>query len=109
MRRHEQRKKKKYLPDFQAQRRDFTPFVVTTEGMLGREADCFLKRVAMKLAKKWSRPYSQVVGFIKTRFAVALARAKSRCIRGSRIKPERSSFRVQFDDGAGLGLYSTME
>ena len=109
LRRHEQRKKKKYLPDCQAQRRDFTPFVVTTEGMLGREADCFLKRVAMKLAKKWSRPYSQVVGFIKTRFAVALARAKSRCIRGSRIKPERSSFRVQFDDGAGLGLYSTME
>jgi hypothetical protein len=109
LRKHEQRKKKKYLADCQAQRRDFTPFVVSCEGMLGREADCFLKRIAMKLATKWSSPYSQVVGFIKTRFAISLVRATSRCLRGSRIKPEAMSFRVSFDDGAGLGLYSTLE
>ena len=50
LRKHEQRKKRKYLPDCQAQRQNFTPFVVTTEGMLGREVDCFLKRVEVKLA-----------------------------------------------------------
>ena len=41
------------------------PSGVKTEGMLGREADCFLKRVLMKLAKKCTRPYSQVYGFFK--------------------------------------------
>ena len=109
LRSHEQRKKKKYLEDCLAQRRDFTPFAVSCEGMLGREADCFIKRIAMKLARKWSRPYSQVVSFAKTRFAISLVRAKNRCLRGSRIRPEAMSFRVQFDDGAGLGLYSTLE
>ena len=109
LRSHEQRKKKKYLEDCLAQRRDFTPFAVSCEGMLGREADCFIKRIAMKLARKWSRPYSQVVSFVKTRFAISLVRTKNRCLRGSRIRPEAMSFRVQFDDGAGLGLYSTLE
>ena len=35
------------------------------EGMLRRDADCFLKRVVMKLVKKRPQPYSQVEGFIK--------------------------------------------
>jgi hypothetical protein len=43
LRSHKQRKKKKYLEDCLAQRRDFTPFAVSCEGMLGREADCFKK------------------------------------------------------------------
>ena len=77
--------------------------------MLGRKADCFLKRVVMKLAKKWSSPYSQVVGFIKTCFAISLIQATSRCLRGSRIKPKAMSFRVSLHDGTGLGLYSTLE
>jgi hypothetical protein len=83
--------------------------VVTTEEILGREVGFFLKRVAMKLAKKLSQSYLQVFGFIKTNFAVALARAKSHCMHGSWIKPERSLFWVQFDDGNSLVLYSTMD
>ena len=39
IRRHEQRKNKKYLAECQDQRRDFNPFVVLCEGMLGCEAD----------------------------------------------------------------------
>ena len=58
------------------QRRDFIPFVVTTEGMLGRDADCFLKHVSMKLENNFSHPHVQLVGFFKTRFDVVLARIK---------------------------------
>ena len=46
-------KKKKCLDLCLKQRRHFTPFVVSCEGMLGREADFFLKNLAKKLAKKW--------------------------------------------------------
>jgi hypothetical protein len=52
LRSHEQRKKKKYLEDCLAQRRDFTPFAVSCKGMLGREAECFIKRIAMKHTRR---------------------------------------------------------
>ena len=35
-------KKKKYLEQYLTQRRHFTPFVVSYEGLLGKEADIFL-------------------------------------------------------------------
>ena len=91
------------------QRRHFTPFVVSCEGLLGKETDAFLKRLLMKLAEKWYRPYSQTVNFVKIRLAISLVRAKNRCLRGSRIPIGRISHRVDWEVGAGLGLYSTLE
>ena len=91
------------------QRRNFTPFVDSCEGLLGKEADVFLKRLSMKLAEKWHRPYSQTVSFVKTRFAISLVRAKNRCFRGSRILTGRISHSVDWEERAGLGLYSTLE
>ena len=102
-------KKKKYLEACLAQRRHFTPFAVSYECMLGKEVYVFLKRLSMKLAEKWHMPYSQTVSFVKTRFAISLVRAKNRCFRGSRIPTGRISHRVDWEDGTGLGLYSTLE
>ena len=102
-------KKKHYLNACLEQRRHFTPFVVSCEGLLGKEADVFLKRLAIKLAEKWHRPYSQTVSFVKTRFSISLVRAKKPCLRGSRIPTGRISYRVNWEDGAGLELYSTLE
>ena len=101
--------KKKYLEPCVEQRRHFTRFVVSCEGLLGKEADVFLKRLSMKLAEKWHRPYSQTVSFVKTRFAISFVRAKNRCLRGSRIPTGRISHRVDWEDGARLGFYSTLE
>ena len=102
-------KKKKCLQPCMEQRRHFTPFVVSCEGLMGREADVFLCRMAKKLAQKWDRPYSRTVSFIRTRFAIALLRAKNRCIRGSRISTNSISRRIDWEDGAGLSLYSSLE
>ena len=63
----------------------------------------------MKLAEKWHRPYSQTVSFVKTHFAISLIRAKNRCLRGSRIPTGRISHGVDWEDGARLGLYSTLK
>ena len=96
----ENEKKKKYLEPCLEQRRYFTPFVESCEGLFGKIADVFLKRLSMKLAEKWH---------VKTRFAISLIRAKNSCLRGSRIPTGRILHRVSWEDGAGLGLYSTLE
>jgi len=46
----EKEKKKKYCKPCENQRRHFTPFVLSTDGMFGFEARAFLKRLAKLLA-----------------------------------------------------------
>ena len=58
-------------------------------------------------AEKWNFPYSQVCGLVKARVSIAIARATHLCIRGSRIPASKMSKKVQWDDGAGLGLFET--
>ena len=105
----EKEKKKKYLNDCLNQRRHFTPFVVSCEGMLGKEASTFLNRLGKSLSDKWKRPYSTTISFVRTRFAIALVRAKNKCFRGSRIHTNTISHKFTWEDGAGLNLYSTLE
>ena len=42
----EQEKKKKYLEAVQTRRATFSPFVVSVDGVLGREANVLIKRLA---------------------------------------------------------------
>ena len=51
----ERTKKRKHLTDCQQQRRHFTPFVVSTDGMLGYEANSLIKRLAKELAENGNR------------------------------------------------------
>ena len=39
-------------------RGNFTPIVLSVDGLLHREAEHFLKRMAANLAHKWEKPYS---------------------------------------------------
>jgi hypothetical protein len=102
----EKEKKRKYLEACLEQRCHFTPFVCSTDGMLGREASTFAKRLSAKLASKWQRPYSQVCGYVNAQLSIAIVRATHLCLRGSRIPASHiSSKRPQWDDGAGLALF----
>jgi len=42
-------------------RRHFTPFIATTDGMLGKEAKNFVAKLVDRLGGKWMSPYSQVM------------------------------------------------
>ena len=99
--RNEKEKKRKYLQPCLKQRRSFTPFVMSVDGMLGNEAKSLLKAIAMKLSKKWERPYSVVCGFIKSRLSFAIARATHLTIRGSRVISKKMS-RPLIQDGSAL-------
>ena len=56
--------KKKYLQACHDRRADFTPICVSIDGMLGAEAEFFLRRLGDFLAMKWERPFSVVMGWI---------------------------------------------
>ncbi len=103
---HEREKKKKYLGPCLEQRRHFTPFVVSSDGLIGKEANSLLKMLSSKLAEKSGKPYSQVCGYVKARMSIAIVRATHLCLRGSRIPTSQmSNRRPEWEDGAGIELF----
>ena len=77
----------------------FTPLVVSVDGVLGREAECFIKLLAEKIAIKWKKSYPEVAGWIQARLSFAILRATNISLRDSRTK-WRSGTAI--NDGAGL-------
>ena len=101
----EKEKKKKYLDRCLLQRRSFTPFVVSVDGLIGTEASNLLKQLSKRLSEKWRKPYSVTCGIVRSRISIACVRASHQCLRGSRIPFRTMSRQIQWDDGAGTGLY----
>ena len=102
---HEKEKKDKYLQTCLELRKDFTPMVYSVDGIAGREARNAEKRLATHLASKWNRGYSQMVYYVRVRMAIAVVRANSLLIRGSRDRQQPR--RPLIPDGAALGDWRT--
>ena len=102
---HEKEKKRKYLEPCLQQRRHFVPFVVSTDGLIGPEGHALLQKLAALLADKTGKSYSEVCGYIRARMSIAIVRATHLCLRGSRVPTNYMSYRPQWEDGAGLGLF----
>ncbi len=102
----EREKKKKYPEACLEQRRHFSPFVASTDGLLGKESRTLLKKLSALLAEKWEKPYSEICGYVNARMSIAMVRATHLCLRGSRIPTSQmSNRRPQWEDKAGLGLF----
>ena len=102
----EKGKKKMYLEACLQQRRHFSTFVASVDGLLGVEATATLKRIASRLASKWKQTYSKTCGYVTSRVAITLVRTTHRCIRGSQVPAHRISVqRPQWEDGSGLALF----
>ena len=54
------------------------------DGIAGREAHNAEKRVGALLVAKWRKPYSTMVQYVRVRMSLAVVRANSLLIRGSR-------------------------
>ena len=48
----DEEKKRKYNDAAEARRASFTPLVVSVDGVLGREVECFIQILAAKIAEK---------------------------------------------------------
>ena len=70
------------------------------------EGEAYCQRLASKLADKWQKPYSSVMGYVKSRLSIALVRAVHLTIMGSRIPATKIGRRRPLWEGAaGLALY----
>ena len=102
---HEKMKKDKYYDICQARNRHFTPLVFSIDGLRGQEANAACKRLAALISKKWSRPYSEVCGYVRSRIAIALVRSASNCLRADRDPIHRWAT-TEMIQCSGLGLYA---
>ena len=96
---HEKKKKKKYLEACLEQRRTFTPFVVSTDGLIGKEAKTLLKKLSTLLAEKWGKSYAEVCGYVNARMSIAIVRATHLCLRGSRVSSSHMSYGTVVPNG----------
>jgi hypothetical protein len=103
---HEREKKKKDIEPCLEQHRHFTPFVVSMDGLLGKEAKTLLKHLSALLSKKWEKPYSEVCGYVNAQISIAIVRATHLCLRGSCIPMSHmSNWHPQWEDKTSLSLY----
>jgi hypothetical protein len=103
---YEREKKLKYLEACLEQRRHFSPFMASTDGLLGKESRTLLKKLSTLLAEKWEKPYSEICGYVNARMSIAMVRATHLCLGGSHIPTSQISNRwPQWEDKAGLGLF----
>jgi len=102
-------KKRKHLDACLNQRRHFTPFVVSCEGLHGKEASIFMKWLSERLADKWKCPCSSTSSLLRTHFAVSLVCSKNRYLRGVRVSPNKISHPCDWEDGASLHFFSALE
>ena len=67
-------KRRKYNSAAEARRTSFTPFVVSTDGMLGREVNFLLKRLAqtININIKWEKPLGQTTGWLRAKLSFAI-------------------------------------
>ena len=72
----------------------------SVDGLMGNEADVFLKRLGDVVSVKWERSYSEVMGWVRARLSFAILRASILCLRGSRVKWRC----LGLEDGASIGL-----
>jgi hypothetical protein len=98
-------KKDKYLAACLERRRSFVPLVYSVDGMPCKEAKAFERRVASLLAAKWDRPYSEMVGFVRTRMSVAIVRSNTLLLRGARAARAE---RPLIEDAAALNAMGGM-
>ena len=72
----------KYGDAVEARHANFTPFIVSVDGVLGQEAArMFLNRLGVSIADMWKKSHSEVMGWVT--MSLAILRATNLCLRGS--------------------------
>ena len=86
------------------QQKYFYPFVLSVDGMLGKEALVILSNLIQLVAEKPEEPISHVCSWVNGRIAIAVVRSCSRMTRRARIPSLLRDRDLDWDSGSGLGL-----
>ena len=101
----EKEKKDKYERACREQRKDFTALVYSIDGMAGPKTRAAERRMAARLAWKWKREYSEMVGFVRTRMSLAVVRSNTLMWRGSRTRRRAHPGTIQ--NGGAMDTWQT--
>ena len=66
-----QEKKRMYKKAVEVRRGTFTPFVLSVDGLLHKEASNFLRHMATALSFKWDKAFSITSSYVRSRIAFA--------------------------------------
>ena len=91
-------KQRTYSEIAEARRASFTPFIATCDAIFEREAEGYLKRLAVLLSEKWDYSYSKTMSWVRARMQICILRSVSLCFRGCRAKWRGAGI----EDNAGL-------
>ena len=78
-------KKDTHGKHFHDQRKMFSPFFISVDGMLGREVLVVQSQLSGVMAEKREEPLLQVRGWLNGRIAISVARSYSQMIYGARL------------------------
>ena len=78
-------KKDKHGKHCNERRKKVSPFFLSVDGMLGKEALVVLANLSRLVAAKMEEPISHVHGWVIGRIAIAVARSYSLMIRGAHL------------------------
>ena len=81
-----------------------SPFVLSVDGMLRKEALSILTKLSQLIAIKIEEPLSQVRGWVNGQTAIVVTRLYSRMIRRARLPISLWDQEPDQDPGSGLGL-----
>ena len=62
----EREKKRKYAQAVQARHASFSPFVLSVDGVMAREAQFVVQHFADRLSTKWGKSYGEVLGWVRS-------------------------------------------
>ena len=76
-------KKRVYHSAIEDRRGNFTPFVLSVDGLLHCEVLQFVKFLSASLASRWGKPFSNVLDFVHSRLQFASVHSARMCLRSS--------------------------
>ena len=102
-------KRRKYAEECREECKDFAPFIVSRDGLFGREAKNIMTRLAKTLHCKWNIPFCRTSFFVKSRMSLAILRSTTHVLYGERKIMEVRRVQPAFfhDNSALLGYWST--
>ena len=107
--REEKEKRRKHAEECREEGMDFAPFIVSRDGVMGKEAKNILTRLAKTLHQKWNIPFCRTSFFVKSRMSLATLRSTTHALYGERKTLEARYEQPAFfhDNSALLGYWST--